>query len=271
MNEYLFKDLTTEEKFSVRLKIATRKYDVFDGYIIVSINLGEQKDVHIFEKDMSEFCGGEFSAWEPIYKNIEIQLQSANDGHFIDTLKQYKHNGGQSGSQLKNKLFIKYYHLEKPANVERDEVGRKWIDYNAQLTLNNYIYDTSENGCGIWVTNSDFLYKSMAAVDRYGNNIMILSTIKDLEYIVTDNEIVGDGFEVKFYGSLNSEDTWHNLWKLLGDKIVEDMPLDIIRKFNGAEVIHDEYITNKENIWMEERNRNNMKKSIRDIIKSRFK
>lgn len=139
------------------------------------------------------------------------------------------------------------------------------------LTLNNYIYDTSENGCGIWVTNSDFLYKSMAAVDRYGNNIMILSTIKDLEYIVTDNEIVGDGFEVKFYGSLNSEDTWHNLWKLLGDKIVEDMPLDIIRKFNGAEVIHDEYITNKENIWMEERNRNNMKKSIRDIIKSRFK
>ena len=31
MNEYLFKDLTTEEKFSVRLKIATRKYDVFDG------------------------------------------------------------------------------------------------------------------------------------------------------------------------------------------------------------------------------------------------
>ena len=102
MNEYLFKDLTTEEKFSVRLKIATRKYDVFDGYIIVSINLGEQKDVHIFEKDMSEFCGGEFSAWEPIYKNIEIQLQSANDGHFIETLKQFKHNGGQSGSQLIN-------------------------------------------------------------------------------------------------------------------------------------------------------------------------
>lgn len=254
MSKYFFKDLTTEERFSVRLKIATRKYDVFDGYIIVSINLGERKDVQISEEDMSEFCAGEFSAWEPIYKNLEAQLQNVTNGHFIKTLEQYKCNGGKSGSQLKDKLYIKYYHLEQPANVERDEVGRKWIDYNAQLSLKNCIYD-SEDGCGIWVTNSDFLYRSMEAVDRYGENIMVLSPIDDLEYVVTDNEIVGDGFEVKFYGSLNREDTWYSLWKLLGDKIIEDMPLDIIRRFNGAKVIHDKYITNKENMWMKERNR----------------
>jgi len=266
MSKYYFEELTTNEKYITRLKIATRKYRVFDGYAIVSINLGKAKDVYISEKNKLDFCG-EFSVWEPIYKKLENQLQEAKNGYFIEVLKQYKGNGGQLGAQIKNKLFIKYYHLEKPANIERDDVGRKWIDYNAQLSKAECIYDT-ENGCGIWVTNLNFIYEAMVAVDRYGKNIMILSPINDLEYIIADNEIVGDGFEVKMYGSLSDEDTWDNLWKMAGNKIIEDMPSEVKDRFDGAKKFYDKHVVNKEIIQMDVPEKNYAESQIMDIIKS---
>lgn len=258
MKNYLFEELSTNEKYNVRLKIATRKYNVFDGYIIVNINLKEPKNVKILEKDKQKFCS-EFSVWEPIYKKLEAQLQETEEGHFIETLEQYKRNGGELGLQIKNKLFIKFYHSEKPDDIERDDVGRKWIDYNAQLSRAKCIYD-AENGCGIWVTNSNFIYEAMNAVSRYGEDIMVLAPIDDVEYIIADNEIVGDRFEIKMYGPLSDESTWNNLWKLFGDKVIEDMPFYVRDSFAGAQKIYDKYLKAVE--------KNNTKKSIIYIVKS---
>ena len=72
----LFKELSTNEKYIVRLKVATRKYDVIDGYIKIIIDTKEEKEVIIKEDDKSDYCSGEFSVWEPIHKNIEMQLQN---------------------------------------------------------------------------------------------------------------------------------------------------------------------------------------------------
>lgn len=266
MSQYYFEKLTNEEKYNTRLRIATRKYSVFDEYVIVSINLGEAKDVYITKENKSELCD-EFSVYESIYKEIGKQLGEASDDDFIEVFKQYKLNGGQLGVQIKDKLFIKFYLLEKPTDIERDDVGRKWIDYNAQLSRSNHIYDT-ENGCGIWVTNLSFLYDAMRAVDRYGINIMVLSPIDDLRYIIMENEIVGDGYEVKMHGSLNDETTWYTLWKLAGDKIIEYMPMEIRDRFVGARKIYDKYIADKEMMLMAVPEKNNVRNPIIDMVQS---
>ena len=40
-----FKELSTEEKYIVRLKVATRKYDVINNYIKIVINEKVNKDI----------------------------------------------------------------------------------------------------------------------------------------------------------------------------------------------------------------------------------
>lgn len=226
MNRCLFENLTADEKYSVRLKIATRKYDVYEQNIIVYINLGERKEVQI---------------------------------------SKYR---GKLGTQIKNNLFIKFFWFKKPDEIEREDVGRKWIDYNGQLLDGKYIYDTKD-GYGIWVTNASFIYKAIEATWRYGENIMVLAPIVDLKYIITDNEIVGDKFEVKMHGSLTDQKTWYSLWELLGDQIVEEMPQKILDKYNGAKIIYDRYWGNKNIPQTEEIN--DKEGLLRNIIKRLFK
>lgn len=268
MNRCLFENLTADEKYSVRLKIATRKYDVYEQNIIVYINLGERKEVQISKYNSSDFCNLEFSVWEPIYKVVEKQLQGIDEEHFIEVLEKYKKNGGKLGTQIKNNLFIKFFWFKKPDEIEREDVGRKWIDYNGQLLDGKYIYDTKD-GYGIWVTNASFIYKAIEATWRYGENIMVLAPIVDLKYIITDNEIVGDKFEVKMHGSLTDQKTWYSLWELLGDQIVEEMPQKILDKYNGAKIIYDRYWGNKNIPQTEEIN--DKEGLLRNIIKRLFK
>lgn len=244
MNKCPYNDLTTDEKYSVRLKIATRKYEVHEQSIIVCIDLGERKVVEISKENSTEFRDLEFSVWEPIYKKVEKQLQGVDDEHFIEILEEYKNHGGILGTQIKNNLFIKFYSLEKPNDTEREDVGRKWIDYNSQFLKDKIIYDIKE-GYGIWATNACFIYNAMEATWRYGENIMILAPIMDLQYVISDNEIVGDKFEVKMHGSLTDEKTWNSLLELLGDGLVEEMPYHILDKYDGAKKIYDRYWSDK--------------------------
>lgn len=265
----LFKELSTEEKYIVRLKVATRKYEVINNYVKIIINAKEEKEVIIKEEDKSDYCSGEFSVWEPIHKNIEMQLQNTKKGCFIKTLEQYKNNGGTLGSEIEDKLFFKLYHLEKPAEVERDDVGRTWIDYGEQLSKGDNVFDI-QNLFGIWATNWEFMYEAMKATGRYGCNIMVLSPINTLEYIVSEKEIVGDGFNVRMHGTLSDEQTWYKLWELLGDKVFDEMPFRIREEFDGAKEAYIKYLDCKRNNQVEIENDSVIikKKTIIDRIKS---
>lgn len=248
MERCLFRELALNEKYLVQLKMATRKYEVSNSNVKVHIDLGTEKEVVISEKDRNEYC--DISCWldEPIYNNLKRQLLNAKDGRFIKTLKHYKKNGGTQGRKIDDKLFIKLYHANKPDIVERAIYGRKWIDYNEQISKSICISDV-ENGCGIWVTTIDYLYKVIGVACRYGENIMVLSPIHKLEYIDADKEIVGDKFEVKMHGSLNDEHTWNELGKLLGDIVFEKMPLYVRESYVGADKAYEEYKIRQSNLW----------------------
>lgn len=85
----------------------------------------------------------------------------------------------------------------------------------------------------------------MAAADRYGHNIMVLSPIRTLEYIVSEKEVIGDAFNAKLHGTLNDEQTWYKLRDILGDKVFDEMPKHVLDRFDGAEVAYWKYINNK--------------------------
>lgn len=60
INMYLYSELSVEEQYRVKLKIATRKYEIIDAGIKVNINNGKRKDVLIKEEDKTDYCRGIF-------------------------------------------------------------------------------------------------------------------------------------------------------------------------------------------------------------------
>lgn len=251
----LFKNLSTAEKYMARLKVATRKYEVIDNYIKISINKKNEKDVILREEDRYEYCKGTFSVYEPIHENVEAYLDNFSDKCFIEILAQYEYNEGILGAKIED-IFFKLYKIEEPREIERDEVGRSWIDYSKQLVKDNCIYDTYKQ-FGIWATNWKYFYKAMEATERYGYDIMILTPIDSLEYVITEKEIVGDGFNVIMYGALHDEQTWYKMWRILGDKVFDELPSHIMQRFDGAKEAYKKYMENNvyENIQYDSRNK----------------
>ena len=244
-----FKELSTEEKYIVRLKVATRKYDVINNYIKIVINEKVNKDIILEEEDKYDYCSGKFSVWESIHKNVEDCLDNSPNGNFIEALAQYKLEGGILGAKIRNDIFFKFYKTEEPLEVEKAEVGRSWIDYNEQLLKGNFIYD-KQNLFGIWATNWKYFYKAMDATERYGHSIMVLSPIDILEYAISEKEIVGDGFNVRMHGSLHDEQTWYEMWRILGDKVFDELPSHIRQEYDGAKEAYEKYLESKKNIYV---------------------
>lgn len=246
MYRWQFDKLTTEEKYSVRLKIATGKYEVLNDRIVVKINLDEEKDVEITSRDKRELSI-DFTCWESIYKGILKEIQNVDNEHFIEAFVKYKEEKLISGEMILDKKFVKFYSRIRPEEIERDEVGRVWIDYEKQIDADGYIHDI-ENGCGIWVTSIQFMYNAMKATWRYGDSIMIVAPRRNCMYCFGENEIVGGEFDVQLHGSLDDVNTWYELKKILGNVVSENMDLDVKNKYKGAKEIYENYVIEKTTI-----------------------
>lgn len=250
MYRWQFDKLTTEEKYSVRLKIATGKYEVLNDRIVVKINLDEEKDVEITNRDKSDLSI-DFTCWESIYQGILKEIQSVDDDHFIEAFVKYKEEKLISGEMILDKKFVKFYRRIRPEELERDDVGRVWIDYEKQINEDDYIHDI-ENGCGIWVTSIQFMYNAMKTTWRYGDNILIVAPRKNCLYCFGENEIVGGEFDVKLHGSLEDVNTWYQLNTILGTIVIENMTQEVQNKYQGAKEIYENYM-NEKNTRIEEK------------------
>ena len=106
------------------------------------------------------------------------------------------------GKHIKGYL-VKLFFEEEPKEIERSEFGRCWIDYREQLENGNIIFDEFDK-FGIWATKISLLRLKETSW-RYGNGFMILKTIPDEVYIVTEKKILGDKYEVVYIGNYNDK------------------------------------------------------------------
>ena len=135
----------------------------------------------------------------------------------MESLQNYAAENGICGTAFDHDTtYFRLYHSHTPQSIERDDVGRKWIDFNKQLKLHpDYIED--ENGYGLWATygSTKDLRKLLEATIRYGDSIAILQLYPLERYRVNkeQKELNGDRYLVKFHALLNDPATWIYLQK----------------------------------------------------------
>ena len=133
----------------------------------------------------------------------------------METLRTYTSENGILGKDFTHdKVFFRLYHSHLPQNMERDDAGRKWIDFDTQLRLHpGFIED--ENGYGIWATFGDAkkLRSLLRDTMRYGDSIAILQLFPHECYRLhkEKQELNGDRYQVEFHGPLDEPDTWKYL------------------------------------------------------------
>lgn len=47
------------------------------------------------------------------------------------------------------------------------------------------------------------------------------------------------------YGSLHDEQTWYEMWRILGDKVFDELPSHIRQEYDGAKEAYEKYLENK--------------------------
>lgn len=231
-----FSEITNEEKYQVRLKIAVKKYVVKEDYVEVDLN---GNTIEISDKDKEEYNANGFSEWEPINELFAGYVKKSE--RFFDALKNFYQKEGINGLKIKDKRYVKFYHVVKPEEIERDDCGRKWIDYDEQINSYGYISDEHKQ-FGIWATSPSIFYEAIGCTKRYGDSIMILMPKSGIQYIESGKEIVGDEFDVLFHGKLDEKETWSNLALYLGNEIIFDRMSELAkREFVVAKNAYDEY------------------------------
>ena len=150
----------------------------------------------------------------------------------METLRTYASENGILGKDFTHdKVFFRLYHSHLPETMERDDVGRKWIDFDTQLRLHpGFIED--ENGYGIWATFGDTkkLRCLLEQTDLYGDSIAILQLFPHERYRLhkEKQELNGNRYQIEFHGPLNDPNTWRCLKKYFAiHKLVEFSPNNI--------------------------------------------
>ena len=121
-----------------------------------------------------------------------------------------------------------------------------FIRFNNRGKINYYVEkniyegeDQNDNvinrGCGLEKGNG------------IGYGVMVLSPIDILEYTISEKEIVGDGFNVRMHGSLHDEQTWYEMWRILGGKVFDELPSHIRQEYDGAKELFENYLICKNN------------------------
>lgn len=205
-------DLTHNEEYKTKLKITIGNYDCQDSYIVVPV---DDWTVQITPADVKKLFHVNFSDCEPMTQFF-LQHISKN-GTSMESLQSYAAENGILGKDFDHDtVFFRLYHSCAPRSIERDDVGRKWIDFNKQLKSHpGYIED--ENGYGLWATfgNTKDLRKLLTGTILYGDSIAILQLFPTERYRIHEgkHELNGNRYLVEFHGLLNNPTTWIYLQK----------------------------------------------------------
>lgn len=213
-------DLKRAEQTKVCLKLATLKYDVCeDKYVITKIknNSGEEIIVRIVNNLKEASFNSENCCDEGIIRELSKYVDDKYIFKLSDGLKEYRKS---QQINFEKQYFVKLFKVEKNDDyIERENVGRGWIDYVKQIRkqlfhIRKYIFDTN-NEYGIWVAKencAESLLNSEGAQEHYGKNYaFILKTVDNIFYVSDEKEVVGDKFKV--IGILEREDLLNMLKK----------------------------------------------------------
>lgn len=205
-------DLTHNEEYKTKLKITIGKYDCRNGYIVVPV---DNWTVQITPADVENLFHVDFSCCEPMTQYF-IKYISKN-GASMESLRNYAAENGILGKDFDhNTICFRLYHSHAPKYIERDDVGRKWVDLNSQLKSHPW-YIEDECGYGLWATfgSTKNLRKLLEETIRYGDSIALLHLCPSERYRINkeQKELNGDRYLVKFHGLLNDSATWIYLQK----------------------------------------------------------
>ena len=202
-----FKDCNVNEQYMVRLKVVVGKYDIQeDGSIYTKL---DQENIIICENEKEVFFMGRFDWHEPSATKL-VSIYIDNPQRTLqDILSEYKKNGFSLGKVITFPL-LKMYHKIKPEILEKNDVRRRWIDYERQIKLSGEIWDEYDS-FGVWATKMKILPQMCNNTYRYGESIMILEAYPDDRYILSELEVVGYKFKVIYYGKLSESKTWEKL------------------------------------------------------------
>lgn len=118
---------------------------------------------------------------------------------YSNALKTYKKKAFIKGYKLSSKVFFKrYFPTEEEWSLHRKTITYHkctFIDYERELANNKNVISDIDYGDGIYASPSWLTGNSSV-----GTKFMVLRTIPSEKYLVSDEEIVGDKFEVIEYG-----------------------------------------------------------------------
>lgn len=160
----------------------------------------------------------------------------------FDILAHYYENGGMDGRSIDYKLILRFY--GQNTSIDRSDVGRHYIDYDAQLQQSNIIRDP--DGLGIWgliIRQDDYwsmekffdILRSEEYLNRYGRSVMILKTISGVNYICSfpdsfgSGEICGFQYEVVAHGSHTDRAFWLTLIDYMNEKEFAEKTVQIVK------------------------------------------
>lgn len=198
------------EQTKVCLKLATLKYKICgDKYVYTQIK--DQSGKEIIVKIVNNYKNALFNVEnfydEKIVKEMEHYV--TKNFKLSDGLKEYRNS---QQTDFNNQYFVKLFKIKEPDDIERENVGRTWIDFVEQIRgqlfyIKKYIFDVN-NEYGIWASRENWarlLLNSKGSQKHYGKDyVFILKTTDNVSYVSDDREVIGDKFEV--IGILERED-----------------------------------------------------------------
>lgn len=230
-----FHELSVDEQIATFLKIATLNCKIKNNCIIVQL-----KDYHkiVIVKDNSfkmsvvnspqnffKYLSSTASASEETVTSnfLNVMLENRDSGS-VEIFKNYKKKHYNLARTDSSEWYFKLYFKERPDQIERANLGRKWIDFTKQLETSNIIYDQYDY-CGLWAAKKEIIssFFMQSQINRYGSYLMLLRKCADTDYVFTKNEIIGKKFEVCTYGSLFSEDLWENIKSVINVSFIRSV------------------------------------------------
>lgn len=177
----------------------------------------------------------------------------------INILREYQNKHYKHGSEFDDQIWIKIYSDKRLENFMRTLYGAKWIDYEAQLSNGDIIFDEQHIN-GLWAMPYD-VFKGCfndACKENYGNKFFVLKTISDCKYLFDKKELIGDRFKVVAKSTLEPSSDFINMIELYND--LQKKSASIIDKLEREKVIYRE---DKEHLITE---KNQLKKIIEKQI-----
>lgn len=171
-------NLRRVEQTKVCLKLATLKYKICGDkcvYTQIKDQSGKEITVKIVNNYRDALFNMENCYEETIIKKMEHYVTKSFK--LSDGLKEYKKS--QQTDFIKQ-YFVKLFKIKEPDDIERENVGRTWIDFVEQIRdqlfhVKKYIFDTN-NEYGIWASRENLarlLLNSKGSQKHYGKDYVL--------------------------------------------------------------------------------------------------